>query len=190
MTIFIAASHRHDAVPIPPSVRPNVLTASSAQINPFQGTASWTKKQNAVFIAAWHRLLKVLLPPSAQLHVPASAILPTASRSIMLPGSSHYFSTARHFKFWHNLAPVVLPGLCWPCETVPWEAAGALCVMGLVEFVIRQPLLSELIPQSVIQQVHTNELLLVTLVELVEILSRRGIDCWYRMQIFSLGVTA
>ena len=126
---------------------------------------------------------------SAQLHVPASAILPTASRSIMLPGTCHYFSTARHFKFWHNLAPVVLPGLCWPCETVPWEAAGALCVMGLVEFVIRQPLLSELIPQSVIQQVHTNELLLMTLVELVEILSRRGIDCWYRMQIFSLGVT-
>ena len=83
----------------------------------------------------------------------------------------------------------MLPGLCWPCETVPWDGDGALFLMGLVEFVIRQPLLSVLIPQSVIQQVHTNELLLVTLVELVEILSRRGIDCWYRMQIFSLGVT-
>ena len=140
-------------------------------------------------IAFLHYHVSVLLPPSAQLHVPASAILPTASRSIMLPGSSHYFSTARHFKFWHNLAPVVLPGLCWPCETVPWDGDGALFLMGLVEFVIRQPLLSVLIPQSVIQQVHTNELLLVTLVELVEILSRRGIDCWYRMQIFSLGVT-
>ena len=107
----------------------------------------------------------------------------------MLPGSSHYFSTARHFKFWHNLAPVVLPGLCWPCETVPWVCAGVIPPNGALACVIRQPLLSVLIPQSVLQQVHTNELLLVTLVELVEILSRRGIDCWYRMQIFSLGVT-